>query len=256
MTSRHTSARYGQAAGGLLPAIASLAMLLQLQPAFADHRDGERSPNALSKHQVRAATGKTIAEWGARWWQWAYAHPEVLGDASGEFAQLGDVGGPVFFAQGCGGGDPYRASVEVPGGQYILLPVAAYLWTFFEPCADVTCARQIINHNFLEGITYTSVVIDGKRVHNMAAHLVRVDETNPRVFKVDAGPIQEDGYGGILDAAQGGYWVMLEPLPPGKHHVSFFSTVPNLDNYTGELLEGYTDLDAKIKMRAKPRKGY
>ncbi len=251
MTSIDHSARYCRAARALLPALALLAMPLQLQPAFADDRGGDRSPDVLSKHQVRAATGRTISEWGARWWQWAYDHPEVLGDTTGEFAHLGDVGGPVFFAQGSGG-DPLRASVEVPGGQYILLPVATYLWTFFDPCTDAACARQIINHNFLEGITYTSVVIDGKRVHNMAAHLVRLDETKPRVFKVDTGPIQPDGYGGILDAAQGGYWVMLEPLPPGKHHVSFFSTVPNIDGYTGELLDGYTDLDAKLKMRAKP----
>jgi len=98
----------------------------------------------LSKQQVRAAIGKSIAEWGAKWWQWAYEHPEVLGDTTGEFGPLGDVGGPVFFVLGSGG-DPVRASYEIPGGKYILLPVATYLWIFFDPCAEIECARRRIS---------------------------------------------------------------------------------------------------------------
>jgi hypothetical protein len=259
MTSRRNLFRFHRQAGLLLATAASLAVLLLAQPAAAhdqnrgDERREERRPEVLSNREVREATGKTISQWAAKWWQWAFDHPEVLGDATGEFSSLGDVGGPVFFAQGSGG-DPVRADVVVPGGQYILLPVATYIWTFFDLCADVDCARQIINHNFIDGITYTSVRIDGEQVHNMRSHLVRLDETNPVVFKVDAGPIQSDGYGGILDAAQGGYWLMLEPLPPGKHHVSFFTTIPNIDGFTGELLNGYIDLDAKLKLQAKPRK--
>ncbi len=96
-----------------------------------------------------------------------------------------------------------------------MLPVASYIWTFFDPCIDVSCAREIINRHFIEGITYVSVRVDGERIENMPAHLVRVAETNPLVFSVDARPIQSDGYGGILNAAQGGYWVMLAPLRPG-----------------------------------------
>jgi hypothetical protein len=112
-------------------------------------------------------------------------------------------------------------------------------------------AREIVNHNFLEGITYVNVKIDGERVRNIASYMVRVDETKPVVFKVDAGPIQPDGYGGILKAVQGGYWVMLKPLPPGKHRISMFATVPNIDGLTGELAGGYTDLDAKLKLQVR-----
>lgn len=237
---------------GSLTAAITLSVMLLVQPASADERDGAREDGAavLTNREVREKTGKTIAQWGAKWWQWAFKNPEVLGDTTGEFGYLGEVRGPVFFAEGSGG-DPVNLSYDVPGGKYILLPVATYIWTFFDPCTDVTCAREIINHNFLEGITYLNVKIDGERVRNMAAHLVRVDETNPVVFKVDAGPIDADGYGGILKAAQGGYWVMLKPLPPGKHRISMFATVPNIDALTGELLNGYTDLDAKLKLQVR-----
>jgi hypothetical protein len=237
---------------GSLAAAITLTMLLLVQSASADEREGARDGGAavLANREVREKTGKTIAQWGARWWQWAFQNPEVLGDTTGEFGYLGDVGGPVFFAEGSNG-DPVNLSYEVPGGKYILLPVATYIWTFFDPCADVDCAREIVNHNFLEGITYVNVKIDGERVRNIAAYMVPVDETKPVVFKVDAGPIDADGYGGILKAVQSGYWVMLKPLPPGKHRISMFATVPNIDGLTGELAGGYTDLDARLKLQVR-----
>ena len=232
-------------------AVTSL-LFLPIASAHEGDRDDERGAEVLSNQQVRAATGKTIAQWGAKWWQWAFDHPEVLSDTTGEFGPLGDVGGPVFFALGAGN-DPVRAAYDVPGGKFILLPVATYIWTFFDPCADATCAREIVNHNFLDGITYVNVRVDGERVNNLRAHLVRVDENRPLVFKVDAGPIQDDGYGGILNAVQGGYWLMLEPLSAGKHRISMFSTVPILDPVTGELQNGYHDLDAKLELQARRR---
>ena len=73
------------------------------------------------------------------------------------------------------------------------------------------------------------------------------------MFQVDAGPIQPDGYGGMLDAVQGGCWIMLTPLPPGKHRVTSFARVPNLDPVTGEILEGYFDLNAKLNMLPAPK---
>jgi hypothetical protein len=217
------------------------------QDASGDRYGGD--VDVLSNQEVRRRTGKTIAEWGARWWKWAYDNPQVLGDVDGTYAALGNVGGPVFFAEGSGG-DPFRASVTVPGGQYILLPVATYLWTFFDPCAEFACAQQIVNHNFIDGITSVSVTIDGERVRNLRAHLVRVEDGSAP-FTVDAGPIGEDGYGGILPAVQGGYWLMLAPLRAGEHRVSYSATVPTLDGATGEVLEGSTQLDADLRLRAR-----
>ena len=90
--------KYGLVPGSLAAAI-TLTMLLLVQPARADERDGAREggPAVLTNREVREKTGKTIAQWGAKWWQWAFKNPEVLGDTTGEFGYLGDVGGPVFL---------------------------------------------------------------------------------------------------------------------------------------------------------------
>ena len=69
-------------------------------------------------------------------------------------------------------------------------------------------------------------------------------------FQVDAGPIGPDGYGGILDALQGGYWVMLRPLSPGPHRISFGATAPLVDGNTGEPVGGTLDLTAKLRLEA------
>ena len=67
---------------------------------------------------------------------------------------------------------------------------------------------------------------------------------------VDAGPIGPDGYGGILPAVQGGYWLMLAPLPSGRHRVSWTATAQNIDGSTGEVLSGYTHLDARLRLQS------
>jgi len=204
----------------------------------------------LTTTEVLAKTGQSIDAWGAAWWQNAFVHPELLGDTTGEFGYLGNVGGPVFFAEGSGGG-PVSLSYTVPDNQYVLLPVATYIWTFFDPCASVGCARTIVN-SFVSGITDAFASIDGVPVPDLTSHLVTVDTTTPFVFQVDAGPIGPDGYGGILDAVQGGLWLMLDPLSSGMHTLTFGATVPSLDPITGDVLDGSIELATNLQLTAVP----
>ena len=237
----------------LLASATAAVALAVILPTSAVRASGF-GPDVLSDLEVLHRTGRTIDRWAAKWWQWAFDNPDVLFDTTGEFGGLGDVGGPVFFAEGSGGGEA-TLRYNVPSDQYILLPVATYLWTFFDPCAEPRCATRIVNQNFIDGISGAYAIVDGQRVWNMRDHLVRVNRRDPLIFLVDAGPIDPDsGYGGILPAVEGGYWLMLEPLSPGRHHLQFGATVPNLDPITGELLPGTTDLDTTLDLRAVRRR--
>src|ERR1043165_8863063 len=91
-------------------------VLMALVTCLPTVRAGSQAPKVLSAEQVLSETGQTIAQWGAEWWQWAFANPDVLFDTSGKFAYLGNVGGPVFFAEGSGG-NAVHASFYVPSGQ-------------------------------------------------------------------------------------------------------------------------------------------
>jgi len=227
-----------------LPAAAlafALTLPLLVPPARA-------SGPFLSNDEVQGLTGKSIADWGAEWWQWAFNNPEVLADRTGKSGPLGDVGANVFFAE-ASGGHPVNVKYTVPGGKYILVPVVTYIWTFFQPCAESVCAIRIINDNVLAGVTNAYLIVDGVPIPDISAHLVLVNN-NTVPFQVDAGPIGPDGYGGILDALQGGYWVMLRPLSPGPHRISFGATVPLIDGSTGEPVGGTLDLTTKLRLEA------
>jgi hypothetical protein len=236
----------------LVTTSAALALALALPAPVV--RANSLGPDVLSNIEVFFETGRTIDRWAAEWWQWAFDNPDVLFDTTGEFGHLGDVGGPVFFAEGSGGGE-VKLRYTVPSGQFILLPVATYLWTFFDPCAEPACATRIVNQHFLDGVTGAYAVIDGRRVMNMRDHAVRVNRRFPLIFRVDAGPIDpESGYGGILPAEQAGYWIMLEPLSVGRHRLSFGATVPNLDPNTGDVLPGTIELDTTLDLRVVGRR--
>ena len=212
------------------------------------------SADVLTSADVLARTGRTIDAWAAAWWQWAFAHPEVGGDTTGAFGPEGDVGGPVFFAEGSSGGTvdlAYRA----PAGQFVLLPLATYVWTLFDPCADGACAADIVNA-FVDGTTGAFATIDGVPVSGLAMHIVRADGSAPLLFQVDAGPIDPgSGYGGILDAVEAGYWLMLDPLAPGVHLLSFGATVPLIDPDTGVLLGESLSLQTRLTLTVVPEPG-
>lgn len=226
-------------------AVAALAMqcVLVAAPAHASG-DDDRSP-LLSSWEIEAATGLTLTDIGNQWWAFAFENPDFLSDTTGEFSALGDVPGPLFFAEGSGG-DPVNLKANVPRGQLLVLPIATYIWTLFDPCAEPRCARHIINDNFIAGVRDVYLKIDGERVENLDSQLVKVSRSNPATFLVDAGPIQDDGYGGILPALQGGYWAVLRPLPAGRHVLEFNAKVPEIDGFTGERTGGKVNLKARI----------
>lgn len=232
-------------------ALLGIASVLLTLPSQAEWRDRDQ---VLARWEIVALTGRSLTQWGNSWWKFAFDNPEFLSDP--DLSSLGDVRGPVFFAQ-ASGGEPFRDRVDVPAGEYMLLPIATFIWTFFDPCAEIRCARELINQNFLNGIEDVFLKIDGRPVKNLAANLVWVDRHNPEVFLVDAGPIGEDGYGGILPALQGGYWAMLEPLSPGQHSVAFGATVPELDPFTGQPTGGtinlFTNLTVRVAACREPR---
>src|SRR5262245_55522723 len=240
--------RFTVSAGAAFAAAVMLTCVLLSPPARADGFDRDR---VLTNWEVVALTGRSITEWGNAWWQFGFNNPDFFSDP--KLSYLGNVSGPVFFAQGSGG-KPFRGKVDVPRGEHLLVPIATYIWTFFDPCAEIRCARKIINENFIKGgIRDVFLKIDGVPVANLASHLVWVDRLHPDVFLVDAGPIGEDGYGGILPALQGGYWVMLEPLSPGQHSVAFGAVVPELDPFTGEPTGGTVRLFTNLTVRVPRR---
>ena len=91
------------------------------------HRPPPRNQSGAVRRGVRWAAAPRILLEASTESHWVARHQESLC----QVAIVADSnGGPVFVAEGLGG-NPVRANVIVPGGLYVLLPVAMYISTLF-----------------------------------------------------------------------------------------------------------------------------
>jgi len=163
---------------------------------------------ALAPQSVVA--GKTIGEWTAAWWQWAFS----LGTTNNPFTNgsqaAADNGqaGPVYFLAGTAGGTVTR-SFNVPADKYLLMPMVN------AECSDLerngnndadlrACVSGLID--LVDGLTANGIVFSG------SADDYR--ESSPGTFSFTAVPGNAFGIGpGTASmAVADGYYMMLAPV--------------------------------------------
>lgn len=182
---------------------ATMALLLAALPAFSA---GPAAPSPLTRDPVG---GVSLAGWTARWWRWADGQggaPYL--DPDGRVCDVGQQG-PVWNLAGTNGRfRPHRECV-VPAGKYLLLPIINM--AHFQVDETVSCkalqAGAAVNNDYLISAV---VLLDGQPLGDMRGHRVRSEGC----FRMDA----DDEHSRL--AAADGYWVMLKPLPPGRHTLS------------------------------------
>lgn len=166
--------------------------------------------------------GKTIGEWSAAWWQWgvALAPPgDPFTDYSGAYAGV-NQSGPVFFLAGSPGGNRSRW-FEVPTNTYVLVPLLTGELSQLELGFDKSAAEirqaaleqaNLIDslHATLDGVTIPQATLFGHR------------EASPD-FNFDAVAYNQLGVppGGAGIAVADGFFLMLDPLPPGIHVLTY-----------------------------------
>jgi hypothetical protein len=167
--------------------------------------------------------GKTIGEWSALWWQWAAALAppgDPFTDTTGAFAEVNQAG-PVFFLAGSPGGSN-RRQFEVPTNTCLLVPLLASEWSQLELGFDQTAtqirqaAQQLANK-----INSLHATLDGTAIAQ--ATLLAHRETSPDFSFVAAAnnPVGILAVGNSGIAVADGYFLMLDPLPPGTHVLKY-----------------------------------
>jgi hypothetical protein len=181
--------------------------------------------------------GKSYGEWAGEWWKWAIGIPAATNpilDPTGEFGTI-DQKGPVWFLAGTFGGKAER-SLTVPKGKWLFFPLLNNLWWAPE---DLEVAAFIVEeflgldpeqltdeelirlaaayHN--EGVKSLRCTIDGVRVEDPEQYHV----SSPPFMITDTDLLDDFGIPISIPnlSITDGYWIMLAPLSPGKHTISF-----------------------------------
>ncbi|MEG0186198.1 MAG: hypothetical protein RR704_22385 [Stenotrophomonas sp.] len=209
----------GALAGGA--AIAMLAMMMAAQAG-----DATASPVSQSASMTTTApvAGIGLPEWTARWWRWVDAQrvPPYL-DPDGRLCGSGQDG-PVWNLAGTNGRFQPTRECVVPEGRHLLLPIINM--AYFQPDSSVSCqelqAGAAVNN---EHLVSAVVLLDGQPLGDMRRHRVKSDGC----FHIDP-----DDDSSPLVAADG-YWLMLKPLPRGRHTISVGANygAPDGDSYSG-----------------------
>ena len=204
------------------------AALLFVQFAFALPSSAESVPRVDPPHAMVA--GRTIGEWTGDWWRSAISAVDFPFPANvSQPGALGNFRGPVFFAVASPGPGVTTYTYTVPRGKHVLLPLYTYSWaiqTSSDPCSDVHCAHALVD-SWVHATTSMKVGIDGEPIRNLFSHY----EATPDFSAVSV-PVAgwwaggDPALAGLWHVFASGYWLMLEPLSPGRHVVSITVTAP------------------------------
>jgi hypothetical protein len=167
----------------------------------------------------------TYGDWSAEWWKWALSIPEEnnpVTDTTGEKCAINQEG-PVWFLAGTTGGSVNR-ECNIPAGKAILFSPLNIECSFAEFPAMKT-EQELRDCAQWPGAS-VKASIDGKNIEGIEQFEVQsplFDVTLPEsnIFGAPAGPTK---------AVSGGWWVLIKPLSPGNHQLSFGGSV--VDNST------------------------
>ena len=171
---------------------------------------------SLASHWIpadSAVDAASQARWSERWWQWVgqFSDQAPYLDVDGSRCAQHQGQGPVWFLAGTDGNFDAVRDCRVPAGKHLFVPLITWVVTHDLPNDGMSCAdKQARAKRFADHVVSGLVLLDGRPV----GELQRMRVASGDCF---ASP---DGLSGASD----GYWLMLKPLPPGKHQLAVAAT--------------------------------
>jgi hypothetical protein len=201
---------------------------------------GPGSPLPANSHPY----GHTYGEWAGLWWNWALAEPVdkiPLFDDTGALCAQAQAG-PVWFLAGTLGGTANR-DCSVPAGKALLMPIVNEgVFNFPGDTFDLNAEQAGVAADAHAAAGSLTFAVDGKPLapRDIAASFEESGAFNitmpvNNVFGLDPGTV----VGPSVDA---GYYLILSPLPPGTHTISYGGTIAGATvsvTYTLHVVPGH-----------------
>jgi hypothetical protein len=190
-------------------------------PYSTSVRADDINPGVYSKDS--APYGIPYGEWIAKWWNWTFSIPKgehPRDDFTPEKCSANQEG-PVWFLADQLGGTEER-TCTIPAGKAILIPLLTGECGYDNPEVKNDeelrkCAMAGDEHGVVEA------TIDGVRLKDLATYRAQSGFFNSTLVENNIYDIPVGTYRAFAD----GYFVFLEPLPPGKHIVNLKVSVLN-----------------------------
>jgi hypothetical protein len=188
--------------------------------------------------------GLTFSAWAARWWQWGLSQPGAapLLDPTGAHCADGQKG-PVWFLAGSFSSDAVTRNCTVPLGASLLLPVVNDGAFAFPDDPAEQKTEQFLRGQVdppVRAATALTATVDGANVRAIKARyfedsvLFSVTVPADNIFGLPGGTV-------VGPSADAGYYLMVLPLPPGRHTIHFAGTLPPASGSGPPLLIDVTD---------------
>jgi hypothetical protein len=174
--------------------------------------------------------GHSYAQWGVRWYEWAFATPTSENPLAGAPC-AGGQSGHVWFLHGVVGSGTAVHSCTVPTGTAVFLPLInnAYAAFLNDPADQRTDA--FVRAQAACEADHVAASIDGNTVRDAARY--RVDAQTSPIFEVQLPMDNILGLTGdqaerllLSPVAQSGYYLFLHPFRPGVHTLEWQASGP------------------------------
>lgn len=168
--------------------------------------------------------GSTYGDWTAKWWQWYFSIPSKdnpAADENGEKCAIGQNDTNVWFLAGSTGGKVNRACT-IPAGKAILFPIINVECDYISDKTLKTesdlreCAKEDQDKATNLQVNVDGVPIPDLKKYRMQSPLFNISVPADNVAGYPAGPTQ---------AVSDGSWILLKPLPIGRHDIRFSGSI-------------------------------
>lgn len=164
--------------------------------------------------------GRSAADLSAAWWQWAMSSPAEMNpvrDRTGSHCDVGQQGNIWFLAGGFGSSKISRHCV-IPAEKYIFFPIINMAYWPTEEHNGYTCEQAKRNAAVNNDSALNLFVeLDGVALENPKRYRARTETCFDIFEKADRALHPYRAY----PSASDGYWLLLGPLPKGKHTIKF-----------------------------------
>lgn len=204
-------------------AISGLSLSLVALP-YCQAFSNDVGPSAILS-PAENAYGSKYKELAARWWQWAYSMPDEDGavwDTTGAKCAM-EQKGDIWFLAGGYGSATIKRHCTVPEGRNIFFPIINMVYT-----------DEGTNNVLMCSYLKSEVTIKEKDISNIAVEINGHKVDDPKQYHVTSNCFELYGYPSstgklsrLAYAVTDGFWILLSPLPKGKHNLKFGATYIN-----------------------------